>query len=263
MRLRRLMVTTPSATARGPWRTVGSCGGRGKAAAPKRWRHWPFPDRGGSSGQRGRRGMSGLPTPRGWTVKLWWMGRTVSRFCGRCRCRRASGCRRDLQPPGTCASLIVRTCHVPVRLTQRLTHYTHAVGCRLEARTGMVTYLKVHQQRAQSPELTEHHIAVSKDSQGHRSLLQHTSFVVVGIHGEATCPAPSAVPQAFSLLTLNIWHTQSSSASLGRGLEGRWDAYMKRLRHLVSVIVDSGADVVGLQVSWSVVSGLIDGMINM
>lgn len=112
----------------------------------------------------------------------------------------------------------------------------------------MVTYLNVHQQRAQSPELIEHHIAVSKDSQGHRALLQHTSFVVVGTHGEATCPAPAALPQAFSLLTLNIWHTQSP-ASIGRGPEGRWDSYMKRLRHLASVIVDSEADVVGLQVS--------------
>lgn len=107
----------------------------------------------------------------------------------------------------------------------------------------MLVFLTVHQ-RVRPSELIEHHVTVSKDSQGHRAIMQHTSFVVEG----AARPAPPAVPLAFSITTYNIWHTQAP-ASVDQSPEKRWELYMTRLRHLASVIVESGADVVGLQVS--------------
>jgi hypothetical protein len=125
----------------------------------------------------------------------------------------------------------------------------------------------------------KHHIAISKDSRGHNAIMQHTSFAIAdegSVHGagrsskpdiegkggergsrviiadEGSCPSPPPGPAAtLSILTFNIWHTQAP-ASVDRTPEKRWELYMSRLRHLASVIVQSDADVVGLQVRQSV-----------
>lgn len=123
---------------------------------------------------------------------------------------------------------------------------------RLKPRAGVVDYLAVRQQPSSSVQALPvmHHIAIAKDSHGHSSLMQHThtpSSLGGDTGGDASCSSPSSFP-SLSVLSFNIWHTMATHAVDDTP---KHEMYMKRLRHLANVIVQSGADVVGLQVSQS------------
>lgn len=122
---------------------------------------------------------------------------------------------------------------------------------RLKPRMGGITYLTIKQRRPSSsaPHVTTHRLAVSKDSRGQSAVMQHTSDHEAP--PQDSCPSGGPPPPSLSIASFNIWHTMAP-ASRDRDPQKRWGRYWGRLRHLAAVILESGADVVGLQVSQSV-----------
>lgn len=121
---------------------------------------------------------------------------------------------------------------------------------------GVVDYLTVREQSSSSSEQAlpvMHHIAIAKDSHGHSSLMQHTHIppALGGDTEDGACSSPSSSSTSLSILSFNIWHTMTPATHAADNTP-KFEMYMKRLQHLAEVIVRSGADVVGLQVSQSV-----------
>ena len=83
-----------------------------------------------------------------------------------------------------------------------------------------------------------HHLTVSRDSQDHLAVFQHSSFA----SGAATVsPAEGPLPDMV-ILSYNVWHNQPG-AWLYTDPAKRWHKYWERLAHLAAFVWASGAHV--------------------
>jgi hypothetical protein len=82
-----------------------------------------------------------------------------------------------------------------------------------------------------------HHVGISIDPQSRATVTQHTS-------NGPTDPSPPTAEHHLRVLSFNLWHT-SPPSYLYPDHTTRWRRYAKRLRHLVAVVLESQASVIG------------------
>ncbi|RLN92105.1 hypothetical protein BBJ28_00016715 [Nothophytophthora sp. Chile5] len=101
-----------------------------------------------------------------------------------------------------------------------------------------------------------HRVVVALDREGEHNMFQHTFAPLVALTDTDTdvgpgcglsssddeCAAPIAGPR---ILSYNVWNTNPSSDVYGAA--NRWEQYTKRLDHLVKLVKESQASIIGFQ----------------
>ncbi|CAH0476282.1 unnamed protein product [Peronospora belbahrii] len=101
----------------------------------------------------------------------------------------------------------------------------------------------------------KHRIVVALDREAEHNVFHHTfaplekssstelhEAAECGVSREDECLSASSGPR---ILSYNVWNTNPSSDVYGA--RRRWDQYMKRLDHLVNIVIEAQASIIGFQ----------------